>query len=110
MSEFQEVACVNHAPSADRAAEPPDRRITRRWITLLAALLAGALVFMAGVAWAPQGAAPADVRRGPKREAFLAGSERSIPILEDIAATLHRIDTRLAHIEKLLEQSAERRN
>lgn len=100
-------------PSCPGEAEPAGVRpcsaqTGRRWLTLLAALLAGSVAFVAGIAWAPQGATPADVRHGPQREAFLAGSERSVPILEDIAATLHQIDTRLARIEKLMESSAEK--
>jgi len=98
----------NQCASASAPSCPTPSR--RRWLGLLAALLAGAVVFAASVAWAPQGASPAEVRRGPKREAFLSGSERSVPILEDIAATLHRMDTRLAKIEKLLEQSAKERD
>lgn len=97
--------CGDHAPIAVR---PYSAQTGRRWFTLLAALLAGTVAFVAGIAWAFQGATPADVRRGPQREAFLSGSERSVPILEDIAATLHQIDTRLARIEKLLEPSAEK--
>ncbi len=45
----------------------------------------------------------ADTRRNPPREAFLAGSERSIPILQEISVTLKRIDTRLARLEKLAQ-------
>jgi len=102
MSEFRHGAGTKNGAGV----APAGNTKVRRLFAALAALLAGAMIFAAGVAWSPQGATPAEVHRGPKREAFLSGSERSIPILEDIAATLHRIDTRLAHIEKLLEQSA----
>ena len=42
----------------------------------------------------------ADVRETPPKEAFLAGGERAVPILQEISATLKRIDARLAKIEK----------
>ncbi len=102
-----------HTPSRpghreSSAAQSCSAPRSRRWIGLLLALVAGAVVFAAGVAWAPQGATPAEVRRGPQREAFLSGGERSVPILEEIAATVRRIDTRLAHLEKLMQQAAEK--
>jgi hypothetical protein len=45
----------------------------------------------------------ADSRRNSTQEAFLAGSERSIPILQEIAGTLKRIDTRLERLEKWVQ-------
>lgn len=38
---------------------------------------------------------------------FLAGGERSVPILEEISATLKRMDQRLARLEKIALQVAE---
>lgn len=42
----------------------------------------------------------ADIREGKRREAFLAGSERSESTLKEIAKTLTTIDERLARFEK----------
>lgn len=38
---------------------------------------------------------------------FLAGGERSVPILEEISATLKRMDERLARLEKIALQAVE---
>ena len=38
---------------------------------------------------------------------FLAGGERSVPILEEVSATLKRMDERLARLEKIAVQMAE---
>jgi len=38
---------------------------------------------------------------------FLAGGERSVPVLEEISATLKRIDERLQRLEKLAQKLAE---
>ena len=38
-----------------------------------------------------------------------AGSERSIPILMEISATLKQIDGRLANIEQLLQEDAKKK-
>lgn len=35
---------------------------------------------------------------------FLAGGERSVPVLEEISATLKRIDERLERLEKLAQR------
>ena len=38
---------------------------------------------------------------------FLAGGERAVPVLEEISATLKRIDERLARLEKIAVQAVE---
>ncbi|NLS93716.1 MAG: hypothetical protein GXX96_16270 [Planctomycetaceae bacterium] len=38
---------------------------------------------------------------------FLAGGERSVPVLEKISATLDRIDERLARLERIALEAAE---
>ncbi len=38
---------------------------------------------------------------------FLAGGERSVPVLEEISATLKRIDERLERLEKLAQHWGE---
>ena len=69
-------------------------------LVILGALLLGALC----------GRPPAGRTRGevdPQMGHFLAGSERSLPVLEEISATMKRIDERLARLEKIAMQAAE---
>jgi hypothetical protein len=83
------------------------RLLTRsrwRW-----ALLAG-IVFLGGIGagLALPAAAPASPggRQAPPREAFKSGSERSVPLLREIAQTLDRMDTRLQRIEQAVLSAA----
>jgi len=64
--------------------------------------------FWAGTFLSPRPASTADVRRGPPKQHFLAGSERSVPILQEISETLKRMDARLARIETIAAESAEK--
>ena len=65
------------------------------WIALIVLL-----VLFVGTRFRPQPAVRAGVREITPRESFLAGDQRSLPILQDISATLRQIDARLAKIEK----------
>jgi hypothetical protein len=40
-----------------------------------------------------------EVRSGPPPTAFQSGSQLSVPILKEIASTLHQMDARLAKLE-----------
>ncbi len=79
------------------------RRIGWPVVLLLAGLCAGACL-------RPQPAATAGIREATPREHFLAGSERSVPVLNEISATLKHIDTRLARIEKTVADAAAQAN
>jgi hypothetical protein len=46
----------------------------------------------------------ADVQREEPKATFLAGDERSLPVLKEIAATVKQIDARLERIEKSLAE------
>jgi hypothetical protein len=59
-----------------------------------------------GFTYQAQLPARASVRESPPRQAFLAGGERSLPILQEISGTLKQIDERLARIEKTLAAAA----
>ena len=61
--------------------------------------------FCAGAAFHPETPAKAGVRKTPPREAFLAGSERALPVLHNISETLKQIDARLMRIEKAVDQA-----
>ena len=69
-------------------------------LVMLGAVLLGALC---GRPPAGQSRGSADVPVGH----FLSGSERSLPVLEEISATMKRIDERLARLEKIAMQAAE---
>lgn len=71
---------------------------TMRRAALAGLLLCGA--FWAGSLHRPQAVAAPGVRETTPPGHFLAGSERALPLLEEISATLKQIDTRLAAIEK----------
>ena len=64
--------------------------------------------FWAGTFLRPQPASTADVRKAPAKQHFLAGSERSVPILQEISETLKRMDARLARIEGIVAAAAEK--
>ena len=68
-------------------------------LVMLGAVLLGALC---GRPPAGQSRVPADAPVGH----FLSGSERSLPVLEEISATLKRIDERLERLEKIAIQAA----
>ncbi len=69
---------------------------------LLAALMAGCL--WVGAEFRVSSSARAESRTKPPPEHFQSGSERSIPILKEISATLKRIDAKLANIEKIARE------
>ena len=75
------------------------------WPTALAvAVLSG--TFWAGATLPTQPVANAGVRETTPKQHFLSGGERALPILSEMSATLKQIDTRLAKIEKTIENAA----
>ncbi len=58
--------------------------------------------FIAGVMYHDQDSVRADVRKGPPREAFQAGSERSEPHMKEISETLLRIEKQIGNVEQRL--------
>lgn len=72
------------------------------WLTLV--LL---VAFAAGVSVRIRPAMTAEVRRSAPRQHFLAGSERALPVLQEISQTLKQIDARLSRIEKIAAAAAE---
>jgi hypothetical protein len=73
----------------------------RRLMTCVALLGAGML---AGAALAPSDAARAEVKPTGAPQHFLSGDQLSLPILKDIAATLHQMDARIGRIEAIAQQ------
>jgi hypothetical protein len=64
----------------------------------LALLCAGMLV---GGAMPLIRVAQAEIRTGAPPQAFQSGGQLSVPVLKEIATTLHQIDARLARLEAL---------
>ncbi len=77
-----------------------DRRLLIGNVGWLAAILLAAFWFSSAVP--SRTAVTAEIKQAESKEPFIAGDERSIPILKDIAATVKEIDARLERIEKLL--------
>ncbi|MBI3866017.1 MAG: hypothetical protein HY290_29420 [Planctomycetia bacterium] len=70
-----------------------------RWISgVVLGIVAG---YAAGIA-AQSSSLHAEVTELPRREAFLAGGERSEAVLRDIVVILKRMDTRLERMEQVV--------
>ncbi len=77
-------------------------------------LSGGALALLVGLGafgwiWSTK-ASLAGVREGVEQRRVPSGADREEPILRDIAKTLHRIDERLARLERLATQLQEERD
>ena len=59
--------------------------------------------FIAGVLYQNQDSAHADIRESAPREAFQSGGERSETQLKEIAATLLRIEKKIAEVERNMD-------
>ena len=59
---------------------------------------------VAGAALAPSHEAHAEIRATPSPPAFQSGGQLSVPVLKEIAATLHQIDARLARLESVAQK------
>ncbi len=80
----------------------------------LPALLVVGVLLVGGLCGRPPAGQSARTLPGQKQVAdqvppghFLAGGERSVPVLEEISATLKRMDERLARLEKIALQAVE---
>jgi hypothetical protein len=70
----------------------------------IAALMLGCVGLVAGTLIPPPGAAWGEVKPQPPPQAFQSGDQLSVPILRDIAATLHQIDGRLSRLETVFKE------
>jgi hypothetical protein len=73
----------------------------RKTAMALLLLAAGAI---AGIAMTATREASAEIRATPQPQAFQTGGQLSVPILKEIAATLHQMDSRLARLEALAQK------
>jgi hypothetical protein len=73
----------------------------RRAVFALACVGAGLL---AGSALAPPSAAVAEGQPAAPQQHLMSGGQLSVPLLKEIAATLHQMDARIARIETIAQQ------
>lgn len=79
----------------------------RRGITLRSALIGAGLVgvgMMLGSTVNRPSDAWGEILSSAPPQSFKSGSQISVPVLEDIAATLHQIDGRLSRLEVIAKQ------
>jgi hypothetical protein len=62
------------------------------------------LGMVAGALLSPPRAAWGEVQQQPPPQAFKSGDQLSLPILRDIATTLHQIDGRLSRLETVFKE------
>jgi hypothetical protein len=70
---------------------------------LICAALLGAGWLIGSVATRPAPASAQVINAAPDQH-FLSGDQLSLPILQDIAATLHQMDARLSHLEVISDR------
>ncbi len=90
--------------ATDRQSRPA------RWRRAIAAVALLAVGILIGSATTPTQTAWGEVQTQPDANMFKSGSQVSVPILRDIAATLHQMDARLARLETLARQMQTRSN
>jgi hypothetical protein len=83
------------------------RKLTIRQ-TLIALLLV-ATGAIAGAAMTATREAHAEIRPTPQPQAFQTGGQLSVPVLKEIAATLHQMDSRLARLEAIAQKMQTKR-
>jgi hypothetical protein len=71
-------------------------------IVVAAALVAFGV--LAGAAISISNEAHGEIRETPPPQAFQTGGQLSVPILKEIAATLHQVDARLARLEVVAQK------
>lgn len=75
------------------------------WRHVLVGLVLVCAGALAGSTAFPPMEARGEVRATPPPEAFKTGGQLSLPILRDIAATLHQMDARLSRLEVATKQA-----
>jgi hypothetical protein len=83
--------------------EPRARSFAPIRSTLICAALLGAGWLIGSVATRPSTASAQVINAAPDQH-FLNGDQLSLPILQDIAATLHQMDARLTHLEAISDR------
>jgi hypothetical protein len=78
----------------------------RKAVMALLLLAAGTI---AGATMSATREANAEIRATPQPQSFQSGGQQSVPILKEIAATLHQMDSRLARLEALAQKMQTKR-
>lgn len=68
-------------------------------VLIAGVLLAGGMIL--GAALSTSSVALGEIRPMPQPQAFQSGGQLSVPVLKEIASTLHQIDARLARLETI---------
>ena len=76
---------------------------------LWAATLLGVGMFIGATGITPSFAQRSDIITTPQPQHMLSGGQLSVPILQDISATLKEIDGRLSRMEVLAKQMSNKR-
>jgi hypothetical protein len=97
--EAGETTMKNHKS----AREPHTQSFAPVRSTLICATLLGAGWLIGSVATRPSLASAQVINAAPDQH-FLSGDQLSLPILQDIAATLHQMDARLTHLEAISDR------
>jgi Skp family chaperone for outer membrane proteins len=83
------------------------KKLTFRQTFLGLLLLAAGAI--AGASMTATREAHAEIRATPQPQAFQTGGQLSVPVLKEIAATLHQMDARLARLEALAQKMQTKR-
>ncbi|HJQ80691.1 MAG TPA: hypothetical protein VJ828_12080 [Lacipirellulaceae bacterium] len=83
-------------------------RLMRFRNTIMAMLLV-TVGTIAGATMSATREANAEIRATPQPQSFQSGGQQSVPILKEIAATLHQMDSRLARLETLAQKMQAKR-
>ncbi len=78
-----------------------ERATFHRLVAGVTLAIAGAMV---GTAIPTGQEALGEVRPTPAPQSFQTGGQMSVPILQDISATLHQIDARMARLEAVFDK------
>ena len=78
-----------------------NRLSLQRFVVGMALVAAG---IVAGAAVSTSNEAHGEVRGTPPPQAFQSGGQLAVPVLKEIAATLHQMDARLARLETVAQK------
>jgi hypothetical protein len=85
----------------DTARENMNKQAVKRFV-IGAVLIAAGMV--TGAAITTTNEAHGEIRGTPPPQAFQSGGQLAVPVLKEIAATLHQIDGRLVRLEAMAKQ------
>jgi hypothetical protein len=90
-----------HKTIGQKLDEVASRTTMRRLTTALTLVGVG---LISGLLIPPPGAVLGEVKEQPPAQAFQSGDQLALPILRDVANTLHQIDGRLSRLETVFKE------